>query len=453
MSRPLSLALLAGALLFAAQPAAAAPMGPFPDPGARFRFDEVELRPYDLDGFDYYLNVASYTPRLLFRWMWDDGWEDAAVGYTITAGSLTSDDLYVDQRARVRLPFTDFLSAQYEYVESEDFDGRYRLSTVQLLFRFFRPADRAPLTATPGWTPRADGLFFGGTGVLDRFKEFADIGWTLGYRNNWFGVRGDLLRPDYFFNVKADGEAEFSGTDPMTLSGQTWFALLGGALRLHGWWVETLPFELEIPEQDALRLRWRKRRVGGRIAWHVAPGWRADLTVWGENLLRDKREDLDSDPLARDDTERDVVRGLLQIEHDVPTLIASGSLPADTILFGIWAQHLDERTERPLLPAERRKIVRRGEAYVDLAYVLALPTFHQQVGWGVRLGTTTGFLSIRDVDPVLNRHRVSERFLSKINAGLELHFRGGHGFALLQLTWFASDNTFGGGNAQVQMTF
>ncbi len=444
-------------VLAAASAAQAGPghAGPGADYAFRYRSAEgpdLEVRPYTF-GFDYFLQIYTYTPRLLFRWMWDDGWENTAVGYTITAGSLTSDDLYVDQRARVRVPITDWLGGQFEYLEAEDYDGRLRLAEVELVFRVLRPEGRAPLTATPGWTPRPDGFFFGGTGgVLDRFKEYADIGFVAGYRNDFVGVRVDLIRSDWFYDEKVEGGAEYR-RHPHTINVQTWLRLLEGRMRLSAWYSNDTPLDLRIPAADQFRLRYRQVRAGGRLAWHVAPGLRLDLSGWGEWTRRHQTEALDPSPEADVDLEREGGWVLLQVEKDVPPIVgSSASLPADTWLFNLFVHRIDERINRPAGAAFPREVMRRSEVYPEVGYVFALPSFADQVGFGARLTAAAGFLSIREINQD-HPHRVSERFLAKVQTGVELHFRDGHAFGLLQLTWLVSEPAFGGGNAQVQMTF
>ena len=96
----------------------------------------------------------------------------------------TNAELYLDQRARVRVPMTNNVVGTFTFEEWEDFDARYIRSEVALDFRFFRPEGRAPLRETLGTTPPPDGLFFGGRGTLAASKELADIGGYAGYAEN-----------------------------------------------------------------------------------------------------------------------------------------------------------------------------------------------------------------------------------------------------------------------------
>ena len=418
---------------------------------ARFRLDEIEPRSWRYN-FDYYIQVLTYRPRLAYRWRWDDGWDNAAVGYSITAGSLTHDELYLESRAVARLPFGDHMSAEYRYVEFEDYDARYRMNEVELAVRLFRPAYAPPLSDTLGRTPPPDGLHLGGTGVLSAEKEFADMGFFLGYRGDVVFARVDVLKPDFFYNEQNKEHAEYTH-EPYTLRARAGLNLLRGDLRLSGWIDEDLPLRLVLPRRNGgSSFRYRQLSGGLRVAWRAAHDLRFDLEASSERTRKRRHAPLDPDLRVDYELEREALQLFLYGEYDVAPLLGEGSSVArDTVVLGYLLHLLDERTEYPRQPGVRRDTVRRGESYLDLGYVLGIPSFSSEVGLGVKVTVAAGFLSIRDVNPT--RHRVHQRGPVKLNVGLELSFRDGFSLGLLQVTFLVSEATLGGGNAQVQFTF
>lgn len=436
-------ALALALLLAAARPAA-----------AEFRGDEIEPRRFKYSD-DYFINVFSYRQRLTHRWRWAEAdrvprrwfWSDTAVGYDITAGSLTNDNLFVDQGAIVRLPVTDFATGEYRFVEGEDYDARYRRNEVELLFRVLRPAGSTPLLETLGRTPVEDGLFFGGSGVLDAYKEHADIGLILGWRGEALGARLDVVRPDFFYNGKAEFDSEYS-QEPLTLRGKLGGRLAGADLEWLGWVGYDLPLRLEVPVPDALTFRYRKLVGGVAARWTIAEGLRVDLDASGE-LSRKSRRATSVD----DDTERAALMVYVAGEVDVTPAVASSSRPFDVVLLGVNVHAFDERTDDLATPGITDQRLRRGEAYAEVGYVLGLPSPHDQLGLGLRAATQNGFAALRDERPFEGKHSVGEKFLSKLGLGLEATFRDGQAYGFIQFTFRLDDQTFGGGNAQVMLTF
>lgn len=418
------------------------------DEGAVFRFDEIEPRRHEFST-DYFLNVFNYRKRLTHRWPL----RDAALYYDITAGSLTNDELYVEQRAKVRLPFADHLSAEFRFIELEDYDQRFQRAEVELLFRLFRPDLSLPLTQTVGYTPPADGLFFGGTGLLDADKEFADIGLVLGYRNLIGGLRLDAIAPDFFFNGKAKQFQEYT-SDPYTLRLTGWLDLLGGDLRLRAWYNNDLSTRLVQPAvRGGSHFHYRQQRTGFSVRWRARHDLRFELEAWGERTRKRRRSNNDPDPLVTDDLNREAARFVFQGEWDVmPLLGQTSSRVNDTVLFGVFTQLFNEIRRRPGAPFTK-EVLRRNESYGEIGYVLALPSPGPNYRFGFRASAYAGFLSLRDVNPQKLRHRVTEKFLAKIAAGFEVGFRDDLASAFFQFTYRADDQTFGGGNVQVQMRF
>lgn len=422
---------------------------------AEFRGDEIGPREFDYND-EYFLNLFSYRLRLTHRWAWGDAasprwrwfWGDTAVGYDITAGSIRTDELYLHQQAIVRLPMSSHITTEYRFIETEDHDTRYLRNEVELLLRFFRPSYALPLLDTLGRTPPEDGLFFGGQGLIDADKENADIGWVLGWRGDWLGVRLDLIQVDYWYNEKNDDLAEYTA-GPLTFRAKVGALLLDGDLELLAWYEDDLPTTLELPQRGPLRYSFRQQEVGVAARWLVRPGVRADLQAWAERTSERRRS---PDPALNDDVDREALQVWLAGEVDVPPLLGGrSSRLQDVVLLGAYLHHLDEETVG--IVSAPNETIRRGEVFAELGYVMGLPTFDPEYAFGLRVQTQNGYLSMRDVRPAESKHTVSERFLSKLGLGLEVVFREGLGVAFLQLTFRADQKTFGGGNAQIMFRF
>ena len=415
--------------------------------GATFRFDEIAPRDFEYND-EYFISVLNYTQRLSHRWTY----EDAAVGYTVTAGSLSSDELYLYQRAKVRFPLSDLLSVEYRYVEWEDYDARFQRHEVEALVRLLREDFSLPLGQTLGQTPPADGLFFGGQGVLDAEKEFADIGLVLGYRNRTWGLRCDALAPDFFFNSKNGERAEYT-SGAYTLRTKGWLSLCGGDLKLEAWSNHDLPLNLVLPERSGgLVFRYRQVRAGFNARWTPRYDLRFDLRLRAEQTQK-RRNAQDPDPLLSDRVDREALRLDVQSEFDVGSLWGAGaSSPTDTWVFSLQVHLFNELTRRPRQPLNRDTL-RRQETYAEVAYLLAIPSPGPAYRFALRASALAGFLSWRDVAPRLNRHRVTEKLLCKLAGGFEVGFLKDRATAYFQFTWRADDQTFGGGNVQVQFSF
>lgn len=351
----------------------------------------------------------------------------------------------------MRLPWSNHITAEYRFIETEDYDTRYLRNEVEILFRLFRPSYSLPLLDTLGRTPPEDGLFFGGQGLLDADKENADIGWVLGWRGDWLAIRLDYIATDFWFNEKTERPAEYTA-GPGTFRAKLGALLLQGDLELLAWYEDDLPTTLELegglPTERTLRFR--QQEVGFAARWTIAPGVRADLQAWAERSQERRRT---RDLSLYDALDREALRVWAAGEVDVSPLLGSRSSRArDVVLLGAFAHYFDEETEQVLTGAPDVTL-RRGEAYAELGYVLGLPTFDPEYVLGLRVQTQNGFLSMRDVRPGENKHTVSERFLSKLGLGLEVVFREGLGLAFLQLTFRVDQATFGGGNAQVMLKF
>lgn len=421
---------------------------------AQFRQDELEPR-QDRYSDDRFVSQLSYRPRLSHRWAWGQAndplrrwwWNsETALGYAITAGSVSNDELYLDQGAIVRLPMTDFLGAEYRFVETEDYDARYLRNEVELLFRFLRPGPS--LNSTLGYTPPEDGLFLGAMGLLDAEKEFADVGLVGGWRGEYAGLRLDLIAPDYFFNGKAELGAEYA-TEPLTVRARVGTQLLDGAVELYAFWDQDLPLTLDQPIPDDLRFRFRQITAGLGARWNVREGVRCDLEATLERTRKRRRSSVD--PVQNDDLDREALLVLGAMELDRPPLLGNlASRAADVVLLGFMGHYLEEETDALQVPDDQT--LRRGEGYGELGYVLALPSFHEQVSFGLRLSTQQGAVSLREVREGA-RHTVSVRWMARIGLALEAGFRDDRVVGVFQLTYRADDQTFGGANGQVVLRF
>jgi hypothetical protein len=415
---------------------------------AIFRFDEIEPRTYDFND-EYFINIFNYRRRIEHRWHR----RDAALVYSVTSGSLRTDELYVDQRATIRLPWGDNVSTHYRFVEWEDYDARYQRNELELLTRFFRPVGLEPLGNSRGRTPRADGLFFGGLGVLDADKEFADLGLAAGYRNETWGVRLDAWAPDFFFDGKNKERGEFTSA-PYTFELRTWLDLLKGDLKLSAWFQNDLPLRVVLPErQEGLVFRYRQLRTGLDAAWKYSEDVRFDFELWAERTRKRRRAYDDPDPFGTDKVNREALKIFAQSEFDVEPLWGDGaSRDADVVMFGAHVHLLNEITRHPLL-TDQTETIRRQESYLEIGYVLALPSFDDHVGFGFRASLIGGMLSWRDVRPRLFKHRVTEKLLAKLSLGLEVDAFDDLGLGFFQLTFRLDDQTFGGFNVHVMMRF
>lgn len=414
---------------------------------AIFRFDEIEPRPFAYND-EYFINIFSYRIRPSIRWKM----RDAAMMYGVTAGSLRNDELYLDQRARIRTPLGDHLTAQYELIEWEDYDNRFQRNEVELLFRFLRPEWAPRLSETLGRTPPADGLFFGGWGMLDADKEFADMGFVAGYRNEHAGLRLNWYMPDFFFNGKNKENADYT-TEPLTIQLHGWLNLLEGDLQVEAWFHNDLPLRLVAPQrQGGLVFRYHQLQTGFDVRWIARHDVRVQVDGWAERTRKRRRAFNDPNLLGTDDVNREALRAHAQVEVDVTPLLASASRRSDTWVFGLYGHALNEITKRPRDPL-MKQVVRRGEVYAEVAYIMALPTPHRSYDFGLRLSALGGFLSMREVKPDIGRHRVTEKLLAKLGLGLEAGFLNGVASGFFQFTFRADDQTFGGGNAQVVMRF
>lgn len=419
---------------------------------AQFRQDEVEPRDYRYRD-DHFISVFTYTPRLSHRWAWGWAsdelrrwwWSHPAVGYAVSAGSVSNDDLWVYQGAIVRLPLGDHLSGEYRFLQEEDYDSRYLRNEVELLVRLFRPGPS--LGYSLGGTPAEDGLFLGALGLIDADKEFADVGVVGGWRGEWLGLRLDLIAPDYFYNEKAEDFAEYRRR-PITLRAKVGARLRHPDLELTAWWDHDLPLELRQPAEDDLRFRFRQFTGGAGVRWGVGEGVRWDLQVWGERTRKRRRT---TDPLRNDDTDREAVTLLSGLELDRPPLLASSSRLADVVLVSVFAHWMDEVRQAYLAP--EGSVVRRVEAYGELGYVLGIPSFSEQVQLAVRLTTQHGVVDFREVEQRSMRDSEHTRYMARGGLALEAEFLDGVGIAVIQFTLRMDEPSFGGGNGQVILRF
>jgi hypothetical protein len=415
---------------------------------AVFRFDEIERRSFDYNR-EYFLNVFSYRQRLTHRWRF----QDASLGYDITAGSLDNNDLYLRQEARVRLPFASNISGQFHYLEWEDYDARFQRNEVEAAFRVLRPDWRPSLLDVPGHVPPHDGLFLGLRGALAAEKEFIDVGLFAGWGAERYGVRLGLLLVDTFFNDKNSLNAEYT-RDAYTVDASAYLDLLDGDLRLEGWFQGDTSLSLFLPDRFGpgldLRFRYRQLQAGLRLRYRHSHRLRMDLEAWGEVTRKASR--VQQDPTLNEDLEREALKAYAQVELDLDPLLGPGWASVGDTLFVSWHLHLlDEEIQQPFGTDE--PVERRGESYLELGYVLGIPSPSEDLGFGVRGALQAGFLSLRQEVPVTGRHRVEERGLVRLGLGLEVEFLAGLGFAFGQFTFQLDDKTFGGANVQVQMHF
>ncbi|MCA8925462.1 MAG: hypothetical protein KDD82_26880 [Planctomycetes bacterium] len=410
---------------------------------AEFRGDELEPRGFEYHD-EYFISYLSFRPRLSYRWQW----RDAAIGYATTVGSLRATEFYLDQRVRLRIPFSDELTGEYRLIQTEDYDARYTRNEVEVVVRAFRPARLAPLSQTLGFTPMPDGLFFGATAELQAAKEFVDVGGVLGYATANSGIRLDVVRPDVLYNEKNDENGEFTEA-PTTVRLSARSDLPESMVRVRAWASYDLPLQLSLPQRDGgLVFRYRQFTAGGAVFWEPWQGFRVDLEVQGEASR--KTWDYASGAQPNRDLRRSALLGVAQFELDAEPFLGARASRGDLLFGSIFYHWLDEQVGR----SDGVEIeLRRSEAYAELGYLLALPT--PLPGWegGARAATQIGMLSERDVRPDDAKHTVGEKLLAKVGIGLEANSRGGRAGFLVQATIRVDDPSFGGANAQVILRF
>ena len=409
---------------------------------AEFRFDEFKPRGFDYHD-EYFISYLSFRPRLTHRWLW----RDASVGYFTTVGSLRSTEFYIDQFARVRVPFSDGFTGEYRLVQTEDYDSRYLRNEVEVVLRWLRPPELMPLSETLGYTPRPDGLFLGASAMLEASKEFVDAGAILGYATAHSGVRFDAVLPDVTYNEKNDELAEYT-EQPLTLRARLRTDLPNSGLRLRAWVMDDLPLRLVLPQREDLVFRYRKLTAGGAAFWEPREGLRFDLEVQGEETRKRFRYLTQAKPDA--DFRRRALRGIAQFELDVEPVFGARASRQDLLFGTLFLHHVDETTLRSDFVRER---LRRDEAYGELGYLLALPTPFPSWEVGVRAATQMGVLSQRDVRPDIDKHTVGQKFLVKVGVGVEANSREERASFLVQATIRVDDPSFGGANAQVLLRF
>ncbi|MEZ6188768.1 MAG: hypothetical protein R3F62_27670 [Planctomycetota bacterium] len=409
---------------------------------AEFRFEEFEERDFTYHD-EYFISWLSFRPRLRHRWRW----RDAAVGYFLTVGSLKSTEFYLDQRVRLRVPFSNHLTGEYRLIQTEDYDSRYTRNEVEAVLRVLRPERALPLTQTLGSTPRPDGLFAGATAELHPDKEFVDAGALVGYGTLRSSIRLDVVRPDFTYNQKNDENGEYEAA-PWTFRARVRTDLPENMLRLRAWASYDTPLTLSLPQRDGLRFRFRKFEAGGAALWEPVEGVRLDLELRGESTRKRWRYTGGARP--DQDLRRSAAWGVAQLEVDVAPAFGAHASRQDVVFASLFAHLLDEVT-RGRTTAEVR--LRRGEAYGELGYLLALPTPLDEWEGGIRVATQLGALSYRDQRPAEDIHSVGIKFLAKFGVGVEAFTQDQRAGFLVQATVRADEPSFGGANAQVLLRF
>ncbi len=453
---------------------------------------------------DYFLNVFSYRPRYPLRVVS----RLASTGYALSIGSVSTSEFVLDQAARMRLPFANWLMGEFDFSQTEDWDERYVRATgdVTVLIPGTGPSDVAKPLQLLSNTPPPWGVFAGASGELNAFKEFVDAGIFLGYRNKFVGGRFDLLFPASFYNEKNKSGAELDGM-PLAFLGNfeaafgeygpfasAWFGYqprVTGKFPADGFrhaaiekarggfevivpFGRALVFDIDVVAESTGKLRSytatpelddRFRRDAGQV-WLEANVYLGEgREVQDAGAIEADRREPSDDSLARPWGARPArERGGIGPElssrgHVVPRDVLARTTPAnwattDVLELGLHGQYLHEYTQPrgglSLTPVQTARTFRR-ELYAFVGYVLTLPSLAEGLAFHPAL--YVGYLLSKEVerDPTQARDR-DEGILAKVNTAVEYRFRDNVS-VVGNLTFRIDTPEFGGGNVQVIFRF
>lgn len=451
---------------------------------------------------DYFMSVLSYRPRYPLRVMW----RLASTGYALTVGSVSTSDFLLDQDARVRLPFASWFIGEFDFIQGEDYDERFLRATVEATILVPGTSGSPPsrILSFRDNTPPPWGLFVGGAGELNAFKEFDDIGLNVGYRNRIVGLKLEATLPEFKFNDKNRSGGKIEGT-VAALLGQLELALTGSGPYFSAWghWqprvngsfpeeslrqgsIEKARFgtELVVPVTRAfvIDIDWlgestRKRRGfagqperDDRFAREAGQLWveanlylgdriEADEVVSGRDRLREPTEEELELPWAERPPESR--RGLgpeLDREWVVPRDVLARTTPAnwattDVIDFGLFAQSIQEATSPRggVGPLRRTRRFLRREVYGFAGYLLTLPGITP--GLAVHPAAYVGYLDSVERASTFNiQTKRDHGVLAKLNGAIEYRFND-KAVAVFNATLRVDKLEFGGGNVQVVLRF
>ncbi|MEZ0228657.1 MAG: hypothetical protein ACAI25_08535 [Planctomycetota bacterium] len=453
---------------------------------------------------DYFISLVSYRPRYPLRVLS----RLASTGYALTVGSVSTSEFILDHEARIRLPFANWLIAEFDFSQNEDYDERYTRATGEAAFLIpgTGPSGVArPLQLITN-TPPPWGLFVGGSCELNAFKEFDDAGVFLGYRNRFVGGRLDVIFPAAFYNEKNKQGGEIDGM-PIALRGHfevafgeygpyasVWFAWqprVTGKFPQDGFrhaaiekarggfevivpYTRLIVFDLDVMAESTSKLRsfMTTPELDDRFDRDAAQAWLEMNLYIGEGrevtdegaIEADRREPSD-DSLgrpwgARPPKERGGIGPELSSRgHVVPRDVLARTTPAnwattDVLELGVFGQYLDESTQPrgglSSTPVQTARTLRR-ELYAYAGYLWTLPSLAEGLAFHPTI--YAGYLFSRELerDPAEGTDR-DEGFLAKLGTAVEYRFRDKVSF-VGNLTFRLDSPEFGGGNVQVVFRF
>jgi len=229
---------------------------------AVFRGDEIDPRDYEYND-EYFLNVLSYQLPPFWRETWNQGKR----GYRLTIGSVRSDEFYLQQELKVHLDLTEELEFQFDLIEDEDFDTRYRRNRAGLIYAFHEKWKSYAFVEGTALKEDND-LMFGAI-----FEPADGHWWELQYTGVDFNERKG--KEDREFTEDARGV--LLRNEIPIFGGLSWETLI----QLQ------LPMELVDPGED-LDLRFRKRLYEGGLRWRLASGETLRFFVSGEDSGKTK---------------------------------------------------------------------------------------------------------------------------------------------------------------------
>lgn len=378
------------------------------------RSDEIDGRDFKYSDVTF-LHQFTYRPRTELEWEWIRN----PSGFRATAGSIRSDEFYVDLALRKRwwLDEKHFFELRSEV--TEDFDGRFE----HIVTGFGRHL-------IGGWTAAIHG-------EIEGAKENIDAALELRWEDPQ--VRGRRLRivgmaVDAIFNDKNDEFSTYARRPFTTFLEGLWTTESGASGQ--AWLNWNSDTRLEYESHD-----FTYRRVHGgartRVPWRA---WHLTLEALGERGLSNR---VPMDPTtATDDDERRLSRYHLRTRAELERSLSEK--------LTLWGGHtylrLLERDRRPRdLTLDRSMTRREHTLYTGVTWRLS----ERVVFWP---GLYLDFIDNRDDQSFANLRDDDRGMVGKMAFPVEFAFASG-----ARLTINASVRVdqarFGGGNVQLYVPF
>ncbi len=281
-----------------------------------FRVDEIDAKRF---GTEEFLDTFSYR----YPYRLEEEWEYTRLGYRGTAGSISSDEFWIDHHFRFAYDLTDRLHFHSHAYEAEDLDSRYR--------RFELGLDAEVL----------EDVRFGVYGEVIPEKGDNDLGVRLTFCDvlkQHVTVGFEL--PDVLMNTKG-------GDLNMRYSRQPRSVYLdvkghvGSRIAWHWMLRQNCPLTLEHNDK-ALKFRYAQLSSYARVKFRATDGTTLLLYAGGQGADKEYRPQAGS-AYDHQDFLRRSYEGRLEVRHRLT--------PAVTPYFGVRAFRVGEKTryaEKPL---------------------------------------------------------------------------------------------------------